>query len=74
MSTVVTRQPSLCGVFVGTDVTDVSNISSSRTEMANPREKCYWILIMHTASLRYQSKQRDASGQMVYFDNQRHEK
>lgn len=50
------------------------NISSSHTEMANPREKCYWILIMHTASLHYQSKQRDAPGQMVYFDNQSHEK
>lgn len=50
------------------------NISSSHTEMVNPREKRYWISIMHTTSLRYQSKQWNASGQIVYFDNQSHEK
>lgn len=50
------------------------NISSSHTEMANPREKRYWILIMHTTSLHYQSKQWNASGQIVYLDNQSHEK
>lgn len=50
------------------------NISSSHTETVNPREKCYWILIMHTTSLLYQSKHGGASGRIVYFDNQSHEK
>lgn len=66
------KQASFCGLFVGTVVS--KNISSSHTETANPQEKRYWILVMHTTSLHYQSKQWNASGQILYFDNRSHEK